>query len=178
MDGARMEQAWLVSAKGREEGERTLDVPDTSESWQVPGDGKPRTEDSHHGSIEGAKNLRKGRFAGKPDEATGASERRGRAKDKNGAQTLDLTVVFAQVRSGRPQGPESHPRSKGRGQPDRALTPEPESLKVRATAGCQRRPTACCESSGKRTATRRRWSRPWRGKHWYPVRWSRNLAWR
>jgi hypothetical protein len=32
MGGARMEQAWLVSAEGREEGERTLDVPETSES--------------------------------------------------------------------------------------------------------------------------------------------------
>jgi len=71
-----MEQAWLVSAEGREEGERTLDVPDTSESWQVPGIGKPRTEDLHHGSTEGAKNLKKGRSAaGKPE----TSDRRQRA---------------------------------------------------------------------------------------------------
>jgi hypothetical protein len=63
-----MEQAWLVNAEEREEGERTLDVFDTSASWQVLGHGKPRTEDLHHGSTEGAKNLRKGRFAGKPDE--------------------------------------------------------------------------------------------------------------
>jgi hypothetical protein len=77
-----MEQAWLVVAEGREEGERTLDVTDTSESWQVVGDGKPRTEDLHHGSTEGAKNLKKGRLFGATRQAASASERRGRAKDE------------------------------------------------------------------------------------------------
>jgi hypothetical protein len=56
-----MEQVWLVAAEGREEGERTLDVTDTSASWQVSGDGKPGTEDLRHGTTEGEKNLKKGR---------------------------------------------------------------------------------------------------------------------
>lgn len=83
-----MEQAWLVSAEGHEEGERTLHVPDTSGSWQVPGVGKPRTEDLRHVFTEGAKNLKKGRSVqGKPEtsdrrqRATRQSERQERRAD-------------------------------------------------------------------------------------------------
>lgn len=87
----------------------------------------------HDMAAGGAKNLRKGKLReGEPNgdrkgtaRWTGTSDRRKRVTRQSRRRErrvhTDRKMVDTQVQSGRPQGPELHPRSQGTGQPDRAL---------------------------------------------------------